>query len=170
MMRRALALPAALCAAALLAAPRLVTAQAPSTTADKAAVMSVVHRLFDGMRKGDSAMVRSTFDARIRLITVAANRSGKVVTTIETNADGFAKAVGTPHADVWDERIRNERVEIDGPLASVWVDYGFFAGTKFSHCGIDHFLLTRNDAGAWTILELADTRRQTGCEMWTTPK
>jgi hypothetical protein len=33
---------------------------------------------------------------------------------------------------------------------------------------VDHFLLVRNDAGAWRILELADTRRTTGCAQWTT--
>jgi hypothetical protein len=132
---------------------------------DSAAVMGTIHRLFDGMRAGDSAMVRSTFDARIRLISSGA-RQGKVVTTVESNGDGFVKAVGTPHPDVWDERIRNPRVQIDGALASVWVEYAFFAGTKFSHCGIDHFLLAKDDAGAWKILELSDTRRPTGCEAW----
>jgi hypothetical protein len=132
---------------------------------DSAAVMGTITRLFDGMRAGDSAMVRSTFDARIRLISSGA-RQGKVVTTVEPNGDGFVKAVGTPHPDVWDERIRNPRVQVDGALASVWVDYAFFAGTKFSHCGIDHFLLAKDDAGAWKVLQLSDTRRQTGCEAW----
>lgn len=147
----------------LLLLPTLAAAQ---PTADEAAVMSVVRKLFDGMRAGDSTMVRSTFEPRIRLIT-STMRQGKQVTTVETSGDAFVKAVGTPHADVWDERIANEKVHIDGGLASVWVDYGFFAGTRFSHCGVDHFLLTKDDAGAWRILELADTRRPQGCERWT---
>lgn len=138
-------------------------------TGDRAAVMAVVQTLFDGMRAGDSAMVRSVFDPRVRMITVV-SRNGAPRTSVELGADTFAKAVGTPHPDVWDERIANERVEIDGDLASVWVDYAFFAGPKFSHCGVDHFLLVRNDAGQWRILELADTRRTTGCEAWTKAK
>jgi len=138
---------------------------APASEEDKA-VMAVVSRLFDGMRAGDSSIVRSVFDPRVRMITVSM-RNGARRTTLENGADNFAKAVGTPHPDVWDERIANPRVQLDGDLASVWVDYAFFAGPKFSHCGVDHFLLTRNESGAWLILELADTRRTTGCEQWT---
>ncbi|MCE2901404.1 MAG: nuclear transport factor 2 family protein [Gemmatimonas sp.] len=159
------ALIAQLAVSAALSTP-LTAQSATSRAGSEQAVMAVVRRLFDGMRAGDSSMVRSVFDARVRLVTVT-ERNGKVITSVETSADNFAKAVGTPHADVWDERIRNERVAIDGPLASVWVEYGFFRGTTFSHCGVDHFLLTRDDAGSWKIFELADTRRTTGCEGWT---
>ncbi|MBL0940446.1 MAG: nuclear transport factor 2 family protein [Gemmatimonadaceae bacterium] len=134
--------------------------------ADHAAIMAVVQKLFDGMRKGDSTMVRSVFAPNVRMITVAP-RQGVMTASVTNGADSFAKAVGTPHTEVWDERIANEKVFVDGALASVWVDYAFFRGTTFSHCGVDHFLLTKSDAGAWTILELADTRRNTGCEQWT---
>lgn len=153
-------------AAALLPVP--AAAQTAQAAEDSKNVMAVVTRLFDGMRKGDSSMVRSVFDPRVRMITVSM-RNGARRTTVENGADNFAKAVGTPHADMWDERIANPRVHVDGDLASVWVDYGFFAGSKFSHCGIDHFLLVRNESGAWLILELSDTRRNTGCESWLKP-
>lgn len=162
---RALARLATAVAFIAIGASRAAGQASPRAGAEQAKIIAVVQRLFDGMRAGDSSMVRSVFDARVRLITVA-ERNGKIATTVETSADNFARAVGTPHADVWDERFRNPKVEIDGALASVWVDYAFFRGPTFSHCGVDHFLLTRNDAGAWLILELADTRRTTGCEDW----
>ncbi|MGQ0649042.1 MAG: nuclear transport factor 2 family protein [Gemmatimonadaceae bacterium] len=122
-------------------------------------VLVVVARLFDGMRAGDSAIVRSVFHPQVRMLT-SLMRGGKPVLTIETGADAFVKAVGTPHPQVWDERIWNEKVELDGSLASVWTNYAFYLGDKLSHCGIDHFLLARSDAGEWKIIELADTRRQ----------
>ena len=128
----------------------------------RADVMAVVKRLFDGMRAGDSSMVRSVFHPQVRMIT-AAMRDGKPAIRIETSADGFVRAIGTPRPQPLDERIWNDKVEIDGPLASVWVDYALYIGERFSHCGIDHFLLVRDDAGAWKILELADTRRTEGC-------
>jgi hypothetical protein len=53
-------------------------------------------------------------------------------------------------------------VRIDGPLAVVTVDYSFYAGQQFSHCGIDAFQLFRGPAG-WKIFQLTDTRRRTGC-------
>lgn len=150
-----------------LALPHAGAAQATPAGAasEQAAVMTVIRSLFDGMRAGDSTMVRAVFDPRARMISVS-QRNGRTIVNVESSADNFAKAVGTPHPEVWDERIRNEKVQIDGPLASVWVDYAFFAGSRFSHCGIDHFLLTKTDAGAWKVLELSDTRRTTGCDDW----
>jgi hypothetical protein len=124
-------------------------------------VLAVVKRLFDGMRAGDSAMVRSVFHKDIRMISVG-TRDGKTNVRIEGSVDEFANAVGTKHAEVWDERTSNEKVMIDGPLASVWTDYTFHLGSKLSHCGIDHFLLLKED-GAWKIIELSDTRRTAGC-------
>ena len=146
-----------LVAATLLAAPTL---SAQSAEQD---VMAVVKRLFDGMRAGDSSMVRSVFHPQVRMIT-ASSRDGEVRTEIEMGVEDFAKAVGTPHPQKWDERIWNEKIHINGPLASVWTDYAFFRGDTFSHCGIDHFLLVKDTAGTWKVIELSDTRRKEGCQ------
>lgn len=153
-MRKLLA-PLAL-TAAVAATP--LAAQAPA--ADTAAVLAVVTRLFDGMRAGDSAMVRSVFHPKATMSTALARPTGA---TVELEGiDGFVNAVGTPHAEVWDERIRNPQVQIDGTLASVWVEYNFYAGTRFSHCGVDAFQLAR-EGTEWKIVALADTRRRQGC-------
>ncbi|HTK40631.1 MAG TPA: nuclear transport factor 2 family protein [Gemmatimonadales bacterium] len=141
-----------------LGAGRAAPAQTPS--ADRTAVLAVVQRLFDGMRAGDSSAVRSTFHSQA-LLASAANRDGKAVVRIDT-VDAFVRAVGTPHTERWDERVRNTRVELDGPLASVWADYSFYAGEKFSHCGVDAFQIAR-DGDAWRIVALMDTRRKDGC-------
>lgn len=155
MMRRNLLM---LTAVLILAGAAPVAAQAPD--ADKAAVLAVVKRLFDGMRAGDSAMVRSVFHPQA-LLSTALVRQGKAVVETE-GIEGFVSAVGTPHTDVWDERTRNEQVLLDGTLASVWVEYSFYAGTRFSHCGVDAFQLAK-DGADWKIVALADTRRRTGC-------
>lgn len=148
---------AVLIALTALSAPLSIQAQDA-----KSEVMAVVKRLFDGMRAGDSTVVRSVFHPQVRMIT-ATVREGKPMARIETSVDGFVKAVGTPRPQPLDERIWGEKVEIDGPLASVWVDYALYIGDRFSHCGIDHFLLVRNEAGEWKVLEIADTRRTEGC-------
>lgn len=152
---------ASLALAALGALPRAARAQAMADA--KPQIMAVVQRLFDGMRAGDSAMVRSVFHPQLRMMSVGKAKEGNLRLNVEPSAEGFVKAVGTPHPQRWDERFTNERVEIDGPLASVWVDYTFHLGDKLSHCGIDHFLLVQGDDGKWSIISLADTRRTTGC-------
>jgi Putative lumazine-binding len=140
----------------IVAAPAL--GQDPAQ--DRAAVLAVVRRLFDGMRSGDSAAVRATFHPKALLAT-AATRQGKSQVQIDT-VDAFVRAVGTPHPAVWDERVRGTRVDLDGPLASVWAEYSFYAGAKFSHCGIDAFQIAR-DGQEWRIVALMDTRRRDGC-------
>lgn len=62
--------------------------------------------------------------------------------------------------------VFDQQVRVNGHPASVGVDCGVSAGAKLSRGRLDHSLLTRRDAGAWLVLELADTRRDTRCEPW----
>ena len=152
----------------LLSAPAAARSQAPAPEpaagAAEREVMEVVVRLFDGMRKGDSAMVRSTFDARATLATAMIRRDGTPAYQREESMDGFVQAVGTPHAEIWDEKLWDPKVMVDRNLATVWTRYAFFLGQKFSHCGVDTFTLAKGAEG-WKILFLADTRQQEGCQL-----
>ena len=144
-------------AALTLLLPQAVSAQAND---ERTAVLRVITRLFDGMRAGDSAAVRSVFHPKAQLAT-AIVRQGNAVVDVD-NLDKFIQAVGTPHQEVWDERLSNTSVQLDGTLASVWTDYSFYLGDRFSHCGVDAFQLAKAGA-AWQIVALADTRRRDGC-------
>ena len=126
----------------------------------RVSVMTVVKSVFDGMRAGDSAKVRAAFHPQASLASVGV-RAGVPTVTFDSLAE-FARAVGTPHAEMWDERTRDEMVHIDGGMAMVWAPYDFHLGTKFSHCGVDIFQLARTPQG-WKIIALADTRQRTGC-------
>lgn len=140
--------------------PAASIAQSAPRTPDESAALAVVHRLFDAMRQNDSSMARPLFHAKARMIT-ATMRNGQPAISVTESADGFIRAVGLARNEVWDERLSNEKVFVDGPLASVWTDYVFYRGTTLSHCGVDHFTLVR-EGDAWKILEVADTRR-TNC-------
>ena len=119
-------------------------------------VVAVVNRVFDGMRKGDSAMVRPLFHAKARMITM--DLRSERPAHVEESVEGFIRSVGSPRTDVYDEQLSNVKTMIDGSLASVWADYKLLRGTTLLHCGIDHFLLVK-EGGVWKIIELADTRR-----------
>jgi hypothetical protein len=127
---------------------------------DREAVLMVVKRFFDGMRQGDSAMIRSTLHPRVLLAT-AVVRQGKPGIELDS-VDVFLAAVGSPHDSVWDERITNEIVHQDGTLAVVWTDYRFYVGSRLNHCGVDAFTLAK-EGEAWRIIALADTRRRQPC-------
>lgn len=158
MRRRSLAVLVLLVSPVTSLAQETPSRQTGPTAEAASEVMRVVHGVFEGMRRVDSAMVRPLFHPEARLITVS-TRDGTTAVRFE-RAEGFIQSVGRPRTEVWDERLSNEKVEIDGALASVWVEYEFYRGTTRSHCGIDHFLLVK-DSGSWRIVELADTRR--GC-------
>ena len=75
----------------------------------------------------------------------------------------FIRSIGSaPAGLLLDERLRNPQVRVSDGLAAVWVEYDFYAGDRFSHCGVDAFHLARTSAG-WQIVNLVDTRRREGC-------
>ena len=74
----------------------------------------------------------------------------------------FASAIGRPHDQVWDERIANLDIKIDGRLAVAWMDFSFYLGDQLLHCGVNVFDLIRTEEG-WKILQITDTRRTEDC-------
>ena len=147
--------------AVLLLLAALAPAPARAQAGEEAAVRAVVVRLFDAMRAGDGSVFAALFTEDARLQTAAVRRDGSVILD-STPVDTFAAFVSQPHDFVADERIDAWHVRIDGPLAVVTVDYSFYMGERFSHCGIDAFQLFKSAEG-WKIFQLTDTRRRTGC-------
>jgi len=147
---------------ALLGAALLAPAgSALGQTADSAAALKVATSVFDAMRKRDTAMLKAAFAPDARLTTAAAARDGAPRVESE-KLEGFVSALAQPSDSVWDERVYKPEVRIDGNLATVWMEYDFYLGSQFSHCGVDAFQLARY-ADGWKIVALADTRRRQGC-------
>lgn len=129
----------------------------PAQTAEQDAVFGVITRLFDGMRTRDTAAMRAAFapTATLQSISPTSVRSDEI--------GGWIQSIGSaPAGVVLDERLGTPIVQVSGDIASVWVEYWFFAGERFSHCGVDAFVLARQ-SGAWKIISVADTRRREGC-------
>jgi hypothetical protein len=141
----------ALCCA-FITAPR-----AAAQSSDHDAVRVVVKGLFDAMRTRDTSAMRAAFDstAILRSITARGVRGDAVDAWISSVANA-------PAGLVLDERIGEPRIELDGPLATAWVPYHFYAGDRFSHCGVNSFILAKAGS-AWKILAVVDTRQREGC-------
>ena len=125
------------------------------------AVKATINLLFDGMRNADTAMLRKAFATNNTMQTIAKTKDGKSVVRTESIND-FIKSIGTPHAEKYDERIVFTKILIDANLASVWTDYKFYIGDKFSHCGVNSFQLFKGEDG-WKIIYIIDTRRKDNC-------
>lgn len=129
--------------------------------AEEQAIKATITQLFDGMRNTDTVMIRSAFAPKSIMQTIANTRDGKAVVRTES-VDNFIKSIGAPHPEKYDERIVFTKVLVDGNLASVWTDYKFYIGDKFSHCGVNSFQLFKGENG-WKIIYIIDTRRKDNC-------
>ena len=148
------ALLASLLAVTALVAPR---ASLSAQSADHDAAYKVVSDLFASMRTRDTAAMRAAFtpNASLQSITPDSVRFDSI--------EGWLGGVGrAPAGTVLDERLANAVIHVDGNLANVWVDYWFYVGDRFSHCGVDAFLLAKL-GGTWRIFSVVDTRRREGC-------
>lgn len=127
---------------------------------DEAEVMAVVDRLFDAMRAGDSAAAGAVFHPSATLVTIPMAGSAPILRTSEV--EDFIEAIGTPRSEVWDERIWDAEVQVEGDLATAWMKYAFHVDDRLSHCGVNAFQLFRSGAG-WKVIHIADTRRRERC-------
>ncbi len=130
---------------------------------EKDEVMKTVRQLFTAMETNDSSLAASLFTKDAQLYTVLKNENG--ISQLRNNpSTRLISAFGSKKSETWREPIWNEKIEIADGLASVWVDYAFYIGKKFSHCGTDAFHLIKIGS-KWKIFHLADTRRKDNCEI-----
>ena len=123
-------------------------------------VRETVTRFFDAMRAGDGDGLASLFhpDATMKSVSVVDGQAR----VNHAEVARFTSQVGAPRTQLWDERISNLEVRVDGPFATAWMDYSFYADETFSHCGVNTFELLRSEEG-WLVLGITDTRRTTDC-------
>jgi hypothetical protein len=148
----------------VVAAATVLPVAARAQASDRDAVLATVQKVFDAMRTRDTALLSQAFDSTGRMVGVS--RAGAITQSPYTRFAGSIAAA--PAGNVWNERIYDPEVRIDGTVAQVWAYYTFHLNDKFSHCGIDAFMLVKS-GGGWKITQLADSRRTEGCTH-TTPR
>jgi hypothetical protein len=123
-------------------------------------VLAVVTQLFDGMRMRNADLLKSLFHPDA-IMTGTGMRDRSYQVTMEP-PDGWIESVSSYTGGEIDERIYDPKVEVSGPLASVWAEYDLYVNGEFRHCGVDAFHLALTDEG-WKIVHIADTRVTEGC-------
>ena len=128
-----------------------------SDSSEHLAVRAVIDQLFEGMRAGDSTLVRAVFHPDLRLMSTSEHHGSFEVDL--GSAEDFLRAIGTPHPQVWDEQISNVVIHVSDGLAQAWMDYVFYLDDRALHFGVNAFQLVKTDAG-WKIIHLMDTHRK----------
>jgi hypothetical protein len=141
--------------------PDRLSAFAP-TTAQRAEVTHTLQRLFDALRDGDEALLRSVMDESV-VMHFTETRDG-ATTSGSSTVGGLASRI-TGGGDPLIERMWDPIVVVSGALATIWTPYDFYVGETFSHCGVDSANLIRTQDG-WKIVALSWTRLQPpACEL-----
>jgi hypothetical protein len=130
---------------------------------ESAGVMKPINYLFEGMTKGDSALVRKAFMEDATFASIGPDKDGNP-TLKKGDLKKFITAMGTPHPGVYTEPLWNVKIDIDGNMAQVWANYAFYIDKSLHHCGVDAFQLFKGNDG-WKIYNISDTRQQEGCEV-----
>ena len=127
---------------------------------EEASVKAAVNRLFEGMQKADSTLLKPLFTPTARLQTVV-NKDGNI--SVQDDAIGkFIGSIGKAKAGTLDERLSGMEIKIDAELATAWTPYVFYFQDKKSHCGVNAFTLVKMN-GNWKIQTIIDTRRKDNC-------
>lgn len=125
-------------------------------------VEAAVAGLFDAMRAADGPTAEALFHPQARLHSVVMSADGSTSLAGSPIAN-FVEAVGTPRDEVWDERIWDLQIDVDGGLGTAWMNYAFYRDDALSHCGVNAFQFVYVDGG-WKILQITDTRYMQGCD------
>jgi len=72
-------------------------------------------------------------------------------------AGGLSRIPGRPM-----ERLIEPHVHVEGDIAMIWSRYEFELDGRFSHCGVNHFDLIRQD-GRWRVLNITWTQQYENC-------
>lgn len=121
-----------------------------------------VQQLFTAMYNGDSIGARSCFTENAIMQTIGFDKSGNSIVQMGS-LESFSSFVGKQAKGAADERIKFDGIKIDGDMAMVWTPYEFYYQQKFSHCGVNSFMLFRHK-GEWKINYIIDTRRKENCK------
>lgn len=119
---------------------------------DKTEIRKTVENFFTAMYNADSNALKNTFSETIVFQTI--DKNGAVKTE---DAQKFAEGISKFSKGDLNEKIKIRKINTDGILASVWMDYQFNFKGKVSHCGVNSFQLVKlNDV--WKVQYIIDTR------------
>lgn len=131
------------------------------TSPDHLAVLAPVNAVFDALAARSAAGLDAHFDPAAQL-TVVHERAGAESRVTHITLQQFTGGL-EPGPERLEEVMIAPTVAIDGDVAMVWGQYVFRIDGRLSHCGVDHFSLTRQ-AGVWKITSLTWNQRTHGCE------
>ena len=121
-------------------------------------VKQVVVTFFKGFHAKDSITMKSV--CADKMILQSISESSKGTQLKNDSAQDFFRSIATiPNTILFEEKLLDYSIQVDGSMAHVWTPYEFYVNNKLSHKGVNAFTLFK-DNGLWKIVYLIDTRRK----------
>jgi hypothetical protein len=109
---------------------------------DEYQIKSVILKTFSAMKSVDSVALKSCFTEKALLHISQVRPEGNIVR--EVSIANFVQNVMTRKPGDMDERVLSwGPIFIDHEIATAWVPYEFYLNGKFSHKGVDAFILVK---------------------------
>lgn len=141
---------------AILCLPAHLSAQ-PNN--EKAEIMKVAHQFFEALEKQDTLTFK-------RIMMKNSNNY------IVIEGEDSVRIFGRPHnnfnlkpENIVKERMRESEVvvSIHKRIATVWAPYDLWVNDKYSHCGVDVFIMLKGNKG-WKIGTISFSIEKEGCK------
>jgi hypothetical protein len=111
-------------------------------TKDEDQIKAVILKTFSAMKSVDSVALKSCFTEKALLHISQVKPEGNVIR--EVPIASFVKNVLTRKLGDMDERVLSwGPILIDHEIATAWVPYEFYLNGKFTHKGVDAFILVK---------------------------
>jgi hypothetical protein len=121
-------------------------------------VKQVVVTFFKGFHAKDSITMKSV--CADKMILQSISESSKGTQLKNDSAQDFFRSIATiPNTILFEEKLLDYSIQVDGAMAHVWTPYELYVNNKLSHKGVNAFTLFK-DNGLWKIVYLIDTRRK----------
>jgi hypothetical protein len=121
-------------------------------------VKQVVVTFFKGFHAKDSTIMKSVCAENMILQSIAESSKGSQINN-QIPQDFYRSIASIPSTMLFEERLLDYSIKVDGAMAHIWTPYEFYLNGKISHKGVNAFTLFR-DNGLWKIVYIIDTRRK----------
>jgi hypothetical protein len=121
-------------------------------------VKQVVVTFFKGFHAKDTTAIKKVCADTMILQSISESAIGSKIKN-QSPQDFFRSIATIPNTIVFEERLLNYTIQVDGAMAHVWTPYEFYLNDKLSHKGVNAFTLFKEN-GLWKIVYLIDTRRK----------
>ncbi len=121
-------------------------------------IKNVIETFFEAFHAKDSVKLKALCNDGMILQSIAENAKGEKLSNEDPKV--FFKSIASiPKEVVFQEKILNYYIQVDGSMAHAWTPYEFYVNGKLSHKGVNAFTLFKKD-NSWKIVHLIDTRRK----------